>query len=88
MSATARDKYPLNLPVSRKETTARLAKDDGVSLNQWIATAVASEDRRGRDGGSVPGANEPRERTPGDLVRYLDGAPHTPPAPGDEMPEA
>ena len=43
MSATARYRYPLNLPLSLKETAARLAKDDGVSLNQWIATAVAQK---------------------------------------------
>lgn len=40
MTETARYKYPLKLPASLKETVARLAKDDGVSLNQWIAVAV------------------------------------------------
>ena len=87
MSATTRYKYPLNLPISLKETAARLAKDDGVSLNQWIATAVAQKI------GAVETAEEFLARraaraAPGDLGRYLDGAPHTPPAPGDEMPEA
>jgi len=33
--------YPLKLPVSVKEAAARLAKVDGVSLNQFIAVAVA-----------------------------------------------
>ena len=32
--------YPLKLPASIKAAAARLAKEDGVSLNQWIATAV------------------------------------------------
>ena len=41
MSAATRYKYPLNLPVSLEETAARLAKDDGVSLSQWIVTAAA-----------------------------------------------
>ena len=43
MSEVTRYKYPLKLPASLKETAARLAKDDGVSLNQWIATAVAQK---------------------------------------------
>ena len=34
---------PLKLPNSLKEAAARLAKADGVSLNQWIATAVAQK---------------------------------------------
>jgi len=35
--------YPLKLPVSVKEAAARLAKEDGVSLNQWIAVAIAQK---------------------------------------------
>jgi hypothetical protein len=35
--------YPLKLPASLKDAAARLAKADGVSLNQWIATAVAQK---------------------------------------------
>ena len=35
--------YPLKLPRSVKEAAARLAREDGVSLNQWIATAVAEK---------------------------------------------
>ncbi len=35
--------YPLKLPVSLKKEAARLAKQDGVSLNRWIATAVAQK---------------------------------------------
>jgi hypothetical protein len=33
--------YPLKLPASIEAAAARPAKQDGVSLNQWIATAVA-----------------------------------------------
>jgi hypothetical protein len=40
MSKTA---YPLKLPVSVKAAAARLAKADGVSLNQFIAVAVAEK---------------------------------------------
>ncbi len=35
--------YPLKLPASIKAAAARLAKEDGASLNQWIATAVAQK---------------------------------------------
>lgn len=35
--------YPLKLPVSIKRAAERLAKQDGVSLNQWIASAVAQK---------------------------------------------
>jgi len=35
--------YPLKLPASVKSAAARLAKQDGVSLNQWIAAAVAQK---------------------------------------------
>jgi len=35
--------YPLKLPVSIKKAAQRLAKEDGVSLNQWIAVAVAEK---------------------------------------------
>ncbi len=35
--------YPLKLPLSIKRAAQRLAKEDGVSLNQWIAAAVAEK---------------------------------------------
>ena len=35
--------YPLKLPASIKRAAQRLAKEDGVSLNQWIAAAVAQK---------------------------------------------
>lgn len=35
--------YPLKLPLSTKKAAQRLAKEDGVSLNQWIAVAVAEK---------------------------------------------
>jgi hypothetical protein len=35
--------YPLKLPLSIKKAAQRLAKEDGVSLNQWIAVAVAEK---------------------------------------------
>ena len=38
-----RASYPLKLPRSIKAAAARLAREDGVSLNQWIAAAVAEK---------------------------------------------
>ena len=86
MSVTTRYRYPLSLPASLKETAARLVREDGVSLNQWIVTAVAQKI------GAVETAEvllaERAARAAGDLLRYLDVVPNTPPTPGDEMPEA
>ena len=87
MSQPARYKYPLQLPISLKETAARLAREDGVSLNQWITAAVAQKI------GAVEAADEflkrrAAEARPGDLTRYLENAPDSPPDPGDKVPEA
>jgi predicted HicB family RNase H-like nuclease len=38
-------RYSLKLPHSIKKAAQRLAKEDGVSLNQWIAAAVARKVR-------------------------------------------
>ena len=85
MSATTRTRYPLHLPDSLKETAARLAKNAGVSLNQWITTAVAKKS------GAVETAEELlRGRAagakPGDLTRYLDRVPDASPEPSDATP--
>lgn len=85
MSEARRYKYPLQLPMSLKATAARLAREDGVSLNQWITAAVAQKI------GAVETADallKQRAATarPGGLTRYLDRAPDVPPAPDDEMP--
>lgn len=85
MTDARRYKYPLRLPESLKETAARLAKEDGVSLNQWIVAAVAQKI------GAVETAEVfLRERAAGaregDLSRYLATAPDAEPGPGDELP--
>jgi hypothetical protein len=77
--------YPLKLPLSIKEAAARLAKEDGVSLNQWIAAAVAEKV------GTVQTAAlflKQRAGTakPEDLLPFLSGAPDLPAEP-DDMPE-
>jgi hypothetical protein len=66
--------YPLKLPVSIKNAAQRLAKEDGVSLNQWIAVAVAQKV------GAVETAAEFLKRRAGTrtgagLIAYLENAP-------------
>jgi hypothetical protein len=39
----SRSTYPLKLPTSIKKAAQRLAQEDEVSLNQWIAAAVAEK---------------------------------------------
>ena len=65
--------YPLKLPKSVKDAATRLAKEDGVSLNQWIAAAVAEKV------GAVETASIFLKRRAGkaksaDMLRYLDKA--------------
>lgn len=84
MTQTQRYKYPLQLPQSLKETAARLAQEDGVSLNQWIISAVAQKI------GAVETADDflkARAGTAkrGDLTRHLDRAPDVPPTPEDPI---
>jgi hypothetical protein len=78
--------YPLKLPTSLKNAAARLAKEDGVSLNQWIATAVAQKV------GAVETAAEffarrAEGRTGDGLGRILDKVSDAPPEPDDALPE-
>lgn len=67
--------YPLKMPKSVKTAAARLAKEDGVSLNQFIAVAVAEKV------GVMETASEYLRRRagnakPADLMRFLRGAPN------------
>ena len=81
----SKNTYPLKLPDSIKKAAQRLAKEDGVSLNQWIASAVAQKV------GVVETAAEFFRRRaagagPADLKPFLHAAPDVPPMPGDELP--
>ncbi len=76
--------YPLKLPLSVKNAAARLAKADGVSLNQWIAAAVAEKV------GSVETATHflqqrAKDAVPGSMLRILQNAPDIPPRPDDRI---
>jgi len=80
----SRSTYPLKLPDSTKKAAQRLAKEDGVSLNQWISVAVAQKigvvettaeffARRSKGASGVA------------LRNALINAPNRPPDPGDEI---
>jgi hypothetical protein len=76
--------YPLKLPESIKREAVRLAKEDGVSLNQWIASAVAQ-----KVGVVQTAAEFLRERAkgarPGALKEILAKVKSGPVEPGDEF---
>ena len=81
---TSNATYPLKLSVSIKKAAQRLAKEDGVSLNQWIAAAVAQKvgvvetaaDFFEKRAGKATGAG---------LMKFLRTAPKAAPEPEDEM---
>lgn len=76
--------FPLKLPLSIKREAERLAKEDGVSLNQWIASAVAQK-VGAVETASVFLASRAGGPTAADLRPFLAGAPDAPPLPGDEI---
>jgi secreted protein with Ig-like and vWFA domain len=76
--------YPLKLPISMKAAAERLAKEDGVSLNQWIAVAIAQKI------GAVETAADFLKRRAGkaraeDMLPFLKNARNEPPPVGDEI---
>jgi hypothetical protein len=76
--------YPLSLPLSIKKAAQRLAKEDGVSLNQWIAAAVAQKV------GVVETAAEFFKKRAGKssgqgLMKFLRTAPKAAPEPEDTL---
>jgi hypothetical protein len=80
----SRATYPLKLPVSIKKAAERLAKEDGVSLNQWIASAVAQKV------GVVETAAEFFKKRAGNatgsgLMKFLRNAPNLQPDPEDAI---
>ena len=76
--------YPLKLPTSIKTAAQRLAKEDGVSLNQWIAVAIAQKI------GAVETAADFLSTRAGtarlaDMPVFLDRAGDEAPVAGDEL---
>ncbi len=82
-----RSAYPLKLPRSVKAAAQRLAREDGVSLNQFIAAAVAEKI------GSLQTAAEFLAQRAGtarsrDMLKFLRRAPKAAPAPNDARPRS
>jgi hypothetical protein len=76
--------YPLKLPLSIKKSAQRLAQEDGVSLNQWIASAVAEKV------GVVETAaeffkNRAGKKRGDKLMDFLRHAPNVAPEPEDKL---
>lgn len=84
MTQTQRYKYPLQLPQSLKDTAARLAQEDGVSLNQWIVSAVAQKIGAVETAAEFLQARTGKARR-GDLSKLLDRAPDVAPTPEDSI---
>ena len=76
--------YPLKLPVSVKRAATRLAREDGVSLNQWISAAVAQKVGAVEEA-ALFFARRADGATGNDLMAVLAMAPDAPPATGDAL---
>lgn len=78
------DIYSLKLPPSIRAAAERLAKEDGLSFDQWVAFAVAQ-----KIGAADTAADVYRHRARGakaeDLIEFARNAPDVPPVPGDEI---
>jgi len=80
----SRTSYPLKLPHSIKLAAERLAKEDGVSLNQWIAAAVA--EKIGVIDTAAEFFKKRAGKAKGDgLMKFLRNAPNVQPELEDEM---
>jgi hypothetical protein len=79
----SRATYPLKLPNSVKKAAQRLAKEDGVSLNQWIAAAVA--EKVGVIETAADFFKKRAGKAKGDgLMKFLRNAPRVAPEPQDQ----
>ena len=79
--------YPLKLPASIKSAAQRLAREDGVSLNQWISVAVAEKIGAVETAAEFLRARAGKAR-PADLLPFLDAAAGEPVSPADQLPDA
>ena len=76
--------FSLRLSLSIKKAAQRLAKEDGVSLNQWIAVAVAEKVGVVETAASFFQKRAGRATGQG-LIKYLQNAPRVQPEQGDEI---
>ena len=76
--------YPLKLPASVKAAAARLAKEDGVSLNQWISVAIAQKIGVVETAADFLKLRAGKAKT-ADMLPFLDKAKREAPPVGDEV---
>ena len=77
-------RYPLKLPLSIKKAIQQFAKEDRVSLNQWIAAAVAEKVGVVQTAGEL--FKKRADGATGDaLVMFLGKAPEVRPDPEDML---
>ncbi|CZT35827.1 hypothetical protein [Rhizobium sp. 9140] len=78
--------HAVELPARLRDAAERLAEMEGVSVDDWIAFAVAQ-----KVGSSEAVAEFLKHKATGatgrDLLYYLDRVPNAAPMPGDELPE-
>ena len=77
--------YPLRLPVHLMEDARRMAREEGVSINQFFATLIAERV------GEMKAMRQLKQRiasaNPERALALLRRVPERAPLPGDEMPE-
>ena len=82
--STKTSTYPLRLPVSIKAEAERLAAEEGTSLNQFVASAVAEKLAAMRTAEFFTGRKGFSDRTAFRQLLTREGG--QAPRPGDEMP--
>jgi hypothetical protein len=80
----SRATYPLKLPNSVKKAAQRLAKEDGVSLNLWIAAAVAEKVGVNETAADFFMKRAGKAKGHG-LIKFLRNAPRVAPEPEDQL---
>lgn len=83
MTTTTKARVSLNLPVSLKAAAERYAERDGVSLNQFIAVALA--EKLGAQGAAAFFEHRAAGGDPARAVALLQAAPDRPPEEADEI---
>ncbi len=78
--------YPLRLPALIQAAAERLAQEDGMSLNDWIASAVAQKIDAVETAADFL-KRRARGATGDDLAKVLERVPDNPPMEGDELPK-
>jgi hypothetical protein len=77
--------YPLRLPRSLKKAVERLSREDGTSINQFVATAVAEKVSALETARFFADRKSRADFKAFDRIMRRRGG--QPPRPGDEMPE-